>query len=179
MRIYRRNLNAKRYGDSESKRTKNFFGARFWPAVSGVSKLGFQFVPLLVGHIFINRGIPNQLPGGSSNINLSYVSHAFAKHPAISFAGFGALLTIGCLHITWGWAKWLGFTPDQVTDMGSEREMKKKRRWYLINGAATGVTALWMAGSFGVLARGGAATGWVARQYDEMYRKIPLVGQWM
>ena len=179
MRIYRRNLNAKRYGDSESTRTKNIFSARFWPAVSGISKLGIQFLPLLFGHIFINRAIPMDTPGGSSNINLSYVSHAFAKHPAISFSGFAALVTVGCFHITWGWAKWLGFTPDQTTEMGEERELAKKRRWYIINGVAASVAGLWFAGSFGVVARGGAASGWVAKQYDEMYRKVPLIGQWM
>ena len=179
MRIYRRNLNAKRYGDSESKRTANPFTSRFWPQVSGISKLGFQFLPLIAGHIFINRAIPEQFPGGSSNINLSYVSHAFAKHPAISLTGFAALLTVGCFHISWGWAKWLGFTPDQVTEMGPERESEKNRRFYIINGIAAAVTGLWMAGNFGVIGRGGAATGWVAKQYDEMYRMIPLVGQWM
>ena len=179
MRVVRRNLNAKRFGDDEYGETKGFLDARFWPKVSGISKLGFQFIPLLAGHVFINRAIPQQFPGGSSNVNLSYVSHAFAKHPAISYAGFAALLTVGCFHITWGWAKWLGLTPDQSTAMGVEREQQKKRRWYIINGLAAAITALWMAGGFGVIGRGGAANGWLARQYDEMYRRIPLLGQWM
>ena len=60
-------------------------------------------------------------------MNLGYVSHAFAKHPAVSFAGFAALLTIGCFHITWGWAKWLALTPDQTTTTGAERELSKKQ----------------------------------------------------
>ncbi|KAK3724160.1 hypothetical protein LTR37_001284 [Vermiconidia calcicola] len=180
MRVYRRNLNAKKYGDDEeSEKGKGYFSNTFWPKVSGISKLGFQFTPLLVGHIFINRVIPKQFPGGSSNVNLSYVAHAFAKHPAISFAGFSAMLTVGCFHMTWGWAKWLGWTPDQTTAMGGERELAKKRRWYIINGLAAALTALWMAGSFGVVARAGAAPGWIAKQYDEMYRMIPVVGKWM
>lgn len=135
--------------------------------------------PLLLGHVIINRAVPATIPGGTSNVNLSYVSHAFAKHPAVSFTGFAALLTVGCFHITWGWAKWLGFTPDQSTKVGHERDLQKKRRWYLVNGFSAAVTALWMAGSFGVVGRGGAASGWLARQYDEMYRKIPIVGRWM
>jgi hypothetical protein len=147
--------------------------------VSGISKLGFQFLPLLFGHIFINRAIPQQIAGGSSNVNLGYVSHAFAKHPAVSFAGFAALITVGSFHITWGWAKWLGLTPDQATEMGPERDLVKKRRWYTINGVGAAVAGLWFAGSFGVVARGGAATGWVAKQYDEMYRMVPIVGRWM
>jgi hypothetical protein len=36
-----------------------------------------------------------------------------------------------------------------------------------------------MAGSFGVVARGGEALGWVGRQYDEIYRQIPVVGRWL
>ena len=63
--------------------------------------------------------------------------------------------------------------------MGPERELKKKRRWYIINAVAAALTGLWMAGSFGVIAKGGAANGWVARQYDEMYGKIPLLGRWV
>lgn len=179
MRIYRRNLNAKRYGGTESKAGKNYLSSRFWPAISGISKLGFQLIPLLVGHVFLNRAIPNQFEGGSSNVNLSYISHGFAKHPAVSFAGFTLLLTVGCFHITWGWAKWLSFTPDQVTAVGEERQIQKKRRWYIINGLAAATTALWMAGSFGVIARGGAATGWVGKLYDEMYRRVPIVGKWL
>ncbi|KAF2487783.1 hypothetical protein BDY17DRAFT_289677 [Neohortaea acidophila] len=179
MRVYRRNLNAKRYGDSETKGAKNFFSARYWPAVSGISKLGFQFTILLAGHIYLQRAVPNDFPGGSSNINLSYVSHAFARHPAISFAGFTALLTVGCFHMTWGWAKWLGFTPDQVTTVGQERALVRKRRWYTVNGLAAGLTALWMAGSFGVVARAGAANGWLAKLYDEMFASIPLSRLWV
>ena len=188
IRIYRRNLNARRYGDPDSRRlsyqkatataaVKN--ESAFWPAVSGISKLGFLLAPLLVGHVAINRAIPQQVEGGASNVNLSYVSHAFAKHPAISFMGFAALITVGCWHVTWGWAKWLGFTPEQTTELGSERDMVKKRRWYTINGIAAAVAGLWFAGSFGVVARGGAAAGWLGRQYDEMYRLIPIVGRWM
>lgn len=180
LRVVRRNLNAERYGDNEGKEHKSFFSGAFWPKVSGVSKLGYPFLPLLVGHIFINRGIPNQLPGGQSNVNLSYVSHAFARHPVISYAGFAALISVGILHITWGWAKWLGLTPDQATGAsGSDRQLWKKRRWYIINGVAAAVAGLWMAGGFGVIGRGGEAPGYVGRMYNEMYRRIPLVGQWM
>ena len=179
LRVYRRNLNAKRYGDEEGRAKPSFFSSQFWPKVSGISKLGYPFVYLLVGHVFINRAIPNQLPGGSSNVNLSYVSHAFAKHPAISYAGFAALLTVGCFHITWGWAQWLGLTPNQVKVSGPERQVWKKRRWYIINGLAAAVTGLWMAGGFGVIGRAGEAPGYVGRMYDEMYRRIPLVGEWM
>ncbi|GAB1739148.1 hypothetical protein NU219Hw_g3902t1 [Hortaea werneckii] len=178
LRVARRNLNAKRYGAAGNEKP-SFFSSHFWPKVSGISKLGFQFTPLVIGHIFINRGIPNQFPGGQSNVNLSYVSHAFAKHPLISYAGFTALLAIGISHITWGWAKWLGYTPDQSTKTGGERQLEKKRRWYVINGIALAVTGLWMAGGFGVIGRGGEAPGYVGRMYDQMYQRLPLIGKWM
>ena len=178
LRIYRRNLNAKRYG-AETEAQRRQFSTELWPTLSGISKLGYLGLPLLLGHTFINRGIPNQLPGGSSNINLSYVSHAFAKHPIVSFAGFAALISVTVFHTTWGWAKWLGFTPDQTTTMGAERQLVKKRRWYIINGVAAAMTALWMAGGFGVIGRAGEAGGWVGRQYDQMYQRIPIIGKWM
>jgi len=170
-------LNANRYGEGERK--TSFFSGDFWPKISGISKLGYAFLPLLVGHIFINRAIPNQFPGGQSNVNLSYVSHAFAKHPVISYAGFTALLTLGVSHVTWGWAKWLGYTPDQTTEMGAERELVRKRRWYIINGVTLAVLALWMAGGLGVIGRGGEAPGYVGRMYDAMYQRIPIIGKWM
>lgn len=174
VRMIRRNHNARRYGDAYSSENKASFFTNFWPRVSGISKLGFILTPLIMGHVLINRGIP-----GRNNVNLSYVSHAFAKHPAVSFVGFTALMSVGCWHITWGWAKWLGWTPELVTDAGTKRELGKKRRWYIINGLAAAVTGLWMAGSFGVIARGGEASGWVGRQYDELYRKIPLIDGWL
>lgn len=178
LRVYRRNLNAKRYG-AETRSERRTFRASLWPKVSGISKLGYLGVPLLLGHTFINRGIPNQFPGGSSNVNLSYVAHAFAKHPAVSFTGFSALIVVLVFHSTWGWAKWLGLTPDQVTSLGAERQELKKRRWYTINGLAAGVVALWMAGSFGVIGRAGPAAGWVGKMYDEMFQRIPVFGRWV
>ncbi|KAK3621429.1 hypothetical protein LTR56_022825 [Elasticomyces elasticus] len=177
LRIVRRNLNAKRYG--ESGRRKSFFSGDFWPKVSGISKLGYPLVPLLAGHVFINRAIPQQFPGGQSNVNLSYVAHAFAKHPVVSYAGFTALIGVGVWHITWGWAKWLNLTPEQVTVQGGERELSKKRRWYIINALSAAVTGLWMAGGFGVIGRGGLAPGYIARMYDQMYQQIPIVGKWL
>nr|POF04037.1 hypothetical protein CFP56_21793 [Quercus suber] len=179
LRLYRRHLNTKRYGDKDFRSRKGFFSSEFWPKVSGVSKLGFLLMPLLAGHIVVNRAVPNNFPGGSSNINLSYVSHAFAKHPAVSFAGFASLLTVGCWHITWGWAQWLGWTPNQMTVLGPGRQLAKRRRWYILNVVAATITGVWMAGSFGVIARGGEAPGWVGRLYSDMYRTIPIVGRWM
>lgn len=178
LRLYRRNLAAKRYG-AETRDERRAYRRDLWPKVSGTSQLGYLALPLLMGHTFINRIIPAGLPGGSSNVNLSYVSHAFAKHPIVSYAGFAALISVTMWHTTWGGAKYLGLTPDAVKEQGTDRQILKKRRWYIINAIAAAGTALWMAGGFGVVGRAGAAGGWVGRLYDEMYQKIPVVGAWM
>ena len=184
IRVYRRNLAAKRYGGLESEfsegRTqgvRRWLDRRFWPAVSGTSALGWQLVPLLAGHSYLNRILPGKSPGGSSNVSLSYVSHAFARHPVIAHIGFTLLLCVGCFHFTWGAAKWLSLSPTQSTSPpGVERQLSQKRRWYVINAVAAGITGIWMAGSFGVIARGGRALGWVGRMFDDIYKQIPVVG---
>jgi hypothetical protein len=127
----------------------------------------------------VNRVLPLWYEGGSANVGLEYVSHGFAKHPVISFAGFTALVSVGSWHIVWGWAKWLGLSPAQVTQGGYEGQMQRKRRFYVVNGIAALVAGLWLAGGLGVVGRGGEATGWLAKEYDELYGRIPLVGQWL
>lgn len=162
------------YGAESLKERRNIP----WPKISGISKLGYLFLPLVAGHAFINRGVPLIVQGGSSSINLSFVSHGFAKHPAVSFVGFGALVSVGVWHVVWGWAKWLSWTPAQVTVGGDEGSLERKKRWYVVNGLSTLVAGLWMAGGLGVVGRGGEVGGWVGREYDELYRSIPLVGRW-
>lgn len=141
--------------------------------------LGLAMTPLVLGHAFINRVIPLWYEGGSANVGLEYVSHGFAKHPIISYAGFTVLVGVGSWHVVWGWAKWLGLTPAQVTSYGQEGQSRKKRRFYVINGVAFALASLWLAGGLGVVGRGGEATGWLGREYDELYRRIPIVGQWL
>lgn len=97
LRLYRRRQNLKWYG-AENKKDRRLVA---WPQVSGISKLGYLFVPLVAGHAFVNRALPLWVEGGSSNIGLAYVSHGFAKHPAVSFAGFTALITVGVWHSVW------------------------------------------------------------------------------
>ncbi|GAM82440.1 hypothetical protein ANO11243_004200 [Dothideomycetidae sp. 11243] len=175
LRLYRRHTDLQMYG-AESRLDKRKIA---WPNISGTSKLGYAFLPLLAGHVFINRVLPLEVHGSSSSINLSYVSHAFAKHPAISFFGFASLIIIGVSHTTWGMAKWLRLAPTQTAGVGREGQLRKKRRWWLINVTAAAISALWLAGGIGVIGRGGEASGWVGREYEELYRAIPVVGKWM
>jgi len=174
LRFYRRRQTVLRYG-AESRSERRTLR---WPAVSGISALGLALVPLALGHAYINRVIPIWYEGSSANVGLEGVSHGFARHPIISFAGFTVLVTTAVWHFTWGWAKWLGWTPAQVTHGGAEGDLWKKRRWYAINGLSATVSIIWLAGGLGVVGRGGPAEGWIAGVYDELYRKIPLVGRW-
>lgn len=175
LRIYRRHQALKNYGAETPSDRRSIP----WPKVTGTSKLGYLFLPLLAGHYFINRVIPLKEHGGSSSVNLSYVSHAFAKHPAVAFTGFSALVGVGVWHFTWGWSQWMGWLPQQVGQGGEEGRIRRKKRWYLINGASAVVTMVWLAGALGVIGRGGEARGWLGREYDELNRSIPIVGKWL
>ncbi|MCJ1308799.1 hypothetical protein MMC25_002454 [Agyrium rufum] len=176
LRLYRRRQSVLRYG-AESKADRDQIP---WPKVSGISKLGYVLQPLLLAHVFVNRLLPLLEEGGSSGVGLQYVAHGFAKHPALSFATYIGLVGVGTAHVTWGFAKYFGWTPEQSTgEDGSDRDLQKKRRWYTINGIAATLAAVWMAGGLGVIGRGGPAAGWVGRGFDQLYRKIPIVGRWM
>lgn len=175
LRIHRRRQNLKHYGAEERSDRRKVA----WPPISGSSKLGYLLIPLVAGHAFINRVLPLWTIGGSSDVGLAYVSHGFAKHPAVSFAGFSALVVVGVWHTTWGWAKWLRLNPSSVTIGGAEGQLMRKRRWYLINAASAVIAGIWLLGGLGVVGRGGRVEGWVGREYDAILSRIPLIGGWM
>lgn len=116
-------------------------------------------------------------------MGLQYVAHGFAKDPWVANAGYAVLVGLGSAHFVWGWAKWMGWTPDygyseEISRWGDEeRERKKNRRWWEINGIVALVAGVWMAGGLGVVGRGGQMGGWVGRAYDELYRRIPILGR--
>ncbi|KAF2111763.1 hypothetical protein BDV96DRAFT_498750 [Lophiotrema nucula] len=174
LRFYRRRQALKRYG-AETHRDRKTIK---WPPVSGTSALGYLLLPLAAFHSWTTRGLPIYLHGDSSVINLSYISHGFALHPFVSFAGFTALVGVGVWHTTWGWARWLGLAPHQVTDTDAKRHLIKKRRWYGINAVSALVAGLWLAGGLGVVGRGGATVGWIGREFDELYNTIPVLRSW-
>ncbi|KAF2432823.1 hypothetical protein EJ08DRAFT_585026 [Tothia fuscella] len=175
LRFYRRRQSVYRYG-AESREERRTIQ---WPKLSGTSALGYILTPLVLGHAFVNRVLPLWYEGGSANVGLEYVSHGFARHPVISFAGFTVMVGVGSWHIVWGWAKWLGLNPASVSQGGYDGHLARKRRFYIVNGFAALVAGLWLAGGLGVVGRGGEATGWLAKEYDELYRRIPLVGHWL
>jgi hypothetical protein len=146
--------------------------------LSGTSALGYALVPLAGFHVWTTRILPLYAHGDSALINLSYVSHGFALHPFVSFTGFTALVGVGVWHFVWGAAKWLNLAPSQVTSSESQKALVRKRRWYILNGLSAAVTALWLAGGLGVVGRDGKMPGWVGKEYDELYKYMPIIGRW-
>lgn len=176
LRIHRRNAAIRRYGSaslppptSHTEHRNHSRQLRFWPVMSYSSISGYILTPLVLGHVFVNRILPWWIEGSSSGVGLGFVSHGFAKHPVVAWTGYSALIGIAAGHITWGWAKWLNLTPD------GNHSKRSRRRWWKINASAALLAALWMAGGLGVIARGGKASGWVGRGYDELYAQIPLL----
>ncbi|KAH7400821.1 hypothetical protein DE146DRAFT_654062 [Phaeosphaeria sp. MPI-PUGE-AT-0046c] len=172
LRLYRRRKALQRYG-AETHRDRKTIP---WPALSGTSALGYVLTPLAGFHVWTTRILPLYAHGDSSLINLSYISHGFALHPIISFAGFSALISVGTWHFVWGAAKWMGFAPSQVSANEEQKSLVRKRRWYGINVVSAVVTGLWLAGSLGIVGRDGKVEGWIGKEYDELYRYIPFLG---
>jgi len=169
LRFHRRNQSLKRYGAANLPITKRLAAhVKVWPPLSRLSISGYVLAPLVLGHAFANRILPWWVEGGSSSVGLGFVSHGFAKHPAVAWVGYIALVGVGVGHFVWGMAKWQNWTP-----VGSEK--KAKTRWWAINGISVLFTALWMVGGLGVVGRGGAADGWIGISYDTLYAKIPAL----
>ncbi|KAF1365553.1 hypothetical protein EJ07DRAFT_151039 [Lizonia empirigonia] len=171
LRLSRRRQALHRYG-AETQTDKRRIP---WPALSGTSLLGYTLLPLAGFHIWTTRILPLYMHGDNSLISLSYISHGFATHPFLSFAGFAALVATAVAHFAWGAAYWLGWTPGQVGVYAAHKHLERKRRWYGINAVAALVSALWLAGGLGVVGRAGKMVGWVGREFDELYAYIPFL----
>lgn len=135
----------------------------------------------MAAHTLVNRWLPLWLEGGSSGVGLRYVAHGFAKHPLVANAGYGALVGVGVWHFVGGVARWLGVTQEQVTEGGDYGVAKRRRRGRVVNGVVAVVGGIWMAGGLGVVGRGGSGwgTGWEVRAWDEIYRRVPVLGGWL
>ncbi|KAH0562588.1 hypothetical protein GP486_002731 [Trichoglossum hirsutum] len=175
LRLYRRNQLTRRNGYEGHEQQRRLR----WPMFSGTSLLGYLLLPMVVGHAFLNRGLPLLVEGDSSSVGLGFVSHGFAKQRVVGFAGFSALIAVGVWHFVWGGAHWLGWKPKGIVTGRTDDLERRKWRWYILNALSAGVTGLWMAGGLGVVGRGGATGGWIGRGYDELYNRIPVLGRWM
>lgn len=155
--------------------------ARIWPPLSYISASGYAFAVFLAAHVGVNRVLPLQVEGDSSNIGLAFVAHGFARHPTLSWLAYTGLLLVGCGHMVWGAAKWLGYAPTAMSWSGSgskaiDKKTRQRRRmvWWGLHGATFGAFVVWAAGGLGIVARGGLTTGWVGKLYDDLLDKIPL-----
>lgn len=199
LRLVRRSQNLKRYGGATpavlpQKRsttidtTSSLDRRSPWPHVSVISWSGYGFAFFLGAHVFMNRMLPLHVEGDSANISLAYVAHGFATHPATSYVAYAGLLGLGCGHMVWGWAKWIGLAQlagwhTDLKSVGStrnkhedvRRRKRRRRIWLWVNGTAVLVTALWAAGGLGIVARGGPMDGWVGKVYDELFATVRLL----
>lgn len=173
LRLYRRRIALERAG-AESRSDRRTIA---WPKLSGTSALGYLAVPLVVGHASLTRILPLWVEGGSSGIGLDFVGHGVALHKVFGYAGYAALTATIGWHIVFGWSKWMGLAPEQVTRSGREGQIASRRRWWALNGMSAALVALWMAGGIGVVASNGKVGGWVGKMYDELYSRVPLLGR--
>ena len=175
LRLYRRRQNAKRHGAYNHKDRQQIP----WPKLSLNSALGYALYPMFAAHVIVNRITPLKVEGGSSGVGFRYFAHGMAKHPLFANAGYAAMLCVASMHFVQGAAIYLKKAPEYITDGGDFGRTKKKRRRWLINGIAATVAAAWIAGGLGVIGRGGAGTGWEAKNWDKIYQAVPIVGKWM
>ncbi|KAF4959759.1 hypothetical protein FSARC_10648 [Fusarium sarcochroum] len=193
LRFLRRSQNMKRYGAAtpgmyalHRSRTgledqKSARASSPWPSLSYISMSGYAFTVFFAAHVFVNRVLPLQIEGDSSNIGLAYVAHGFARHPVTAWASYVGLLAIGCSHMIWGQAKWFGLAPTTKSIWGTssaavEKKARKqrRRRWLALHGAATAFATLWAVGGLGVVARGGLMDGWIGKVYDDIFSAVGL-----
>lgn len=191
LRLLRRSQNMKRYGAatpgmyalhrSRTELENQRRASSPWPPLSYISISGYAFSVFFAAHVFVNRVLPLQVEGDSSNIGLAYVAHAFARHPITSWVSYVGLLAAGCGHMIWGQAKWFGLSPTTKYIWGTstapaEKRARKqrRRRWVALHGASVAFAALWAVGGLGVVARGGLMEGWIGKVYDDIFAAVGL-----
>lgn len=172
LRLNRRRLALQRAG-AESQSDRRTVA---WPKLSGTSALGYLAIPLVIGHASLTRILPWWIEGGSSGIGLDFIGHGVALHKVFGYAGYAALVATMGWHFIFGWSKWLGLAPEQVTNLGHEGKLASQRRWWIINCLSAATAVLWMAGGIGVVARNGKVGGWLGKTYDELYSRVPILG---
>lgn len=165
-----------------------------WRRPSVQAQLGYMLIPLLGAHVLVNRITPLIVEGGSSSVGLGFVAHGIARKPWVMRTGYVVFVGIGVWHFVGGWAQWMGWKTADAPDLGSRRgskamylgsekgmkEMKaKRRRRWIVNGLAAAGTVLWLSGALGVLGRAGIGSGWEARNWDELYRQVPVLGRFL
>ena len=166
----------------------------FWPRLSLQARTGYIITPLIGLHVLVNRFTPVMVEGGSSSIGLGYIAHGVARRPVFWNIFYALLATASVWHFVGGWATWMGW---RVTTTRQERGSKgslggylgypatqdpskrQRKMWWMVNGTAAVGAAFWLAGALGIVGRAGAGAGWEAQGWNELYRQVPVIGNWL
>lgn len=181
LRIYRRFQAAKRYGaETHADRVK--ITKALWPKLSLTSALGYALYPMMVAHVLVNRITPLKVHGDSSSVGLRFFSHGMKRHPWLASIGYTLMVSVASWHFVGGAAKYLKLTREYVTEGGYYGARQRRFRTAMLNLASGVVATVWALGGVGIIGRGiGAPDGsaWEIKQWDEVYRAIPVVGSMM
>lgn len=181
LRIYRRFQAAKRYG-AETHEERQRITKALWPKLSLTSALGYTLYPMMVAHVLVNRITPLKVHGDSSSVGLRFFSHGMKKHPWLAGAGYAFMVSVASWHFVGGAAKYLRLTREYVTEGGDYGVQQRRRRDLVLNIVSAVVATVWAIGGIGIVGRGiGAPAGsaWEVKQWDDVYRAIPVVGAMM
>lgn len=189
LRSMRARRRARLYG-AETRKQRSLIQS--WPNPSLQARLGYGLLPLLGIHVAVNRFIPLAVDGGSSSVGLGYAAHGFSRSPIVWNCFYALFVTLGVWHVVGGWASWMGHRVTTTrAKKGSGREgilgsmenfdearRQRKARW-VVYGVAALATAVWLAGGLGIVGRGGSGVGWEAKSWDNLYRQVPVIGEWL
>jgi len=181
LRIYRRFQAAKRYG-AETHAERQKISKALWPKMSLTSLLGYVMYPMLAAHVLVNRITPLKVHGDSSSVGLRFFSHGMQRHPWLSNLGYTLMVSVASWHFVGGAAKYLRLTREYVTEGGDYGERKRTTRDRAITGLSAVVATLWALGGLGVIGRGigaPAPNAWELKQWNDVYKAVPLVGSMM
>ncbi|KAK5104976.1 hypothetical protein LTS08_001249 [Lithohypha guttulata] len=181
LRIYRRFQAAKRYGaETHAERAK--ITKALWPKLSLTSALGYALYPMMAAHIIVNRITPLKVHGDSSSVGLRFFSHGVKRHPWLASLGYTVMVSVASWHFVGGAAKYLRLTREYVTEGGDYGVRQRRVRTRMLNIVSGLVAAVWALGGIGVIGRGigtPEASAWEIKQWDEVYRAVPVVGGMM
>lgn len=128
---------------------KSFVSRKF--GLSPMSFAGYLLIPMILYHIYHNRLVPMIVDGGSSFVNLSFISHLISEHRWVTFPGLVALVWLSSYHMITGWMMYLNFYGKR----------SRKVAYFLINGMAL-ISVL----SLSNISKIGPAVGFVAKKFN-------------
>lgn len=181
LRLYRRFQAAKRYG-AETHAERQQITRSLWPKLSLNSALGYALYPMLAAHVIVNRWAPLKVHGDSSSVGLRFFGYGVSRHPILANIGYSILVSVASWHFVGGAAKYLRLTREYVTEGGDYGMAKRRFRERAVNLASGLVALVWALGGLGVIGRGVGAPvpmAFEVKQWDQVYKAVPIVGSMM